>query len=365
MGNHKIDCGSRGRRVLLVTLRSDEGGGPKLVSELALNLGADEAFSIFSASPLDPPYGPQLRRCSVQHLELSHRRWTLLTLFKLKMFCRREKIDVVHSHGFGALLYSGCLALLGENVVHQPHGTHLPLNFRSRVKAVCERLLCRGVDQLLFVSESEKENAKKLKIHAKSFGVVPNPLINAPNDLFAGLRRKNLSTAGPFVFGNLSRLDPIKRHVELIRLFSLHPDVHHRKLRLRIMGDGELKGTVLNEIERNRAPAELLSFSSKPFSFLVELDAYISASKSEGFGLSVIEALACGLPCLISEVPGHVDFINRGWAIGFSVESPLSFQTGVELILSGKWQGPDPAEIAREFSSEVWLAKLKKVYQRY
>ena len=41
-------------------------------------------------------------------------------------------------------------------------------------------------------------------------------------------------------------------------------------------------------------------------------DVYVSASKSEGFSISVLEALSCGLGLLLSDIPSHREVVEMG-----------------------------------------------------
>ncbi|NTV36326.1 MAG: glycosyltransferase, partial [Anaerolineaceae bacterium] len=39
---------------------------------------------------------------------------------------------------------------------------------------------------------------------------------------------------------------------------------------------------------------------------------YVSASHSDGSSVSLMESLACGLPCLVSDIPGNKEWISSG-----------------------------------------------------
>jgi glycosyltransferase involved in cell wall biosynthesis len=49
-------------------------------------------------------------------------------------------------------------------------------------------------------------------------------------------------------------------------------------------------------------------------------DVYVSPTRAEGFGLTILEAMACGLPCVVSNFGGHIDFCEN-----ILVTSAISF----------------------------------------
>lgn len=342
------------KRVLLLTLRSDEGGGPRLVTALADGLRQD-GWRVFVASPLDNPYGSKLQQISLEsggaHFQLTHRTFRFSTALRLRKFCRANRIELVHSHGLGGGLFS---RLMPGRVIHQPHGTHKPESLLGQFKIYLDKLLLLRTDTVIYISESEMRQAHDLGLFRKG-RVIENPLIGHP------IRSKMTESKTRTLIGNLARLDPIKRHDGLISLFRvLREKRADLSLSLTIMGDGEEREKIARLLGPNE---QLLPFSPDPFGFIASLDVFVSASRSEGFGLTVLEAMACGVPCLVSTAPGHDDFIERGWVRGFDFSDAASFVEGFNEILSGEFRPPLPEKIAALYSPEVWIRKFVELYE--
>jgi glycosyltransferase involved in cell wall biosynthesis len=119
------------------------------------------------------------------------------------------------------------------------------------------------------------------------------------------------------VFGTIGRLDPVKDHCTLLHAFArVATAVPHAELR--ILGDGSL----LAEL---RALAGSLGiehavrfegFSLDTPKFLEALDVYVISSRSEGLPLSLLEAMAAGLPIVatsVGEIPQIVRVADCGW----------------------------------------------------
>lgn len=55
-----------------------------------------------------------------------------------------------------------------------------------------------------------------------------------------------------------------------------------------------------------------IDFVSEPAEVYSLFDCYVSASFREGFGVSILEAMACGLPVISTDIPGPSDFLRNG-----------------------------------------------------
>jgi glycosyltransferase involved in cell wall biosynthesis len=319
-------------RVLLITLRSDIGGGPKHVYNLASELREKNFADIFIASPQEAPYDEKYKKIALNFCPLPSRSFSFISFLKLVSFCRENKVQVVHSHGRGAGVYSRLLKLLGYQIVHTFHGVHIENNFKSKVKYYIDRLLSYFTDDLIFVSEDEYQIAKSASITARCRCHV----------IYNGIRlttEPEFSPCNP-ILGTLARLSEIKGIDILIDRFR---NSKIQKLKLRIAGDGEDKAKLL-QLAKSYS-IEFLGEVQDPQAFLNTIGIYVSASRREGLPLSVLEALAQKRPCLLSKVPGHIHFINAKVAIGW--ENQSEFDQGLKDLLENK-------SIAQEITARGW-----------
>jgi glycosyltransferase involved in cell wall biosynthesis len=100
---------------------------------------------------------------------------------------------------------------------------------------------------------------------------------------------------------SVGRLSPEKDHATLIRAFALlGPQV-----RLEIAGDGPMRDRLL-ALARELGVAErvtLTGFVADPFPLFRRATLAVSASRYEGFGNAIVEALACGTPVVATDCP--------------------------------------------------------------
>ena len=92
------------------------------------------------------------------------------------------------------------------------------------------------------------------------------------------------------------------------------------ELRLLLLGSGSLETEIQNRIALGGAEHQVHFAGQVEFARLPEMyraaDLYVSASHSDGSSVSLLEALACGLPALVSDIPGNRDWVEpevNGW----------------------------------------------------
>lgn len=290
------------KKVLLITVRSDVGGGPQHVHDL-LKYGTSEKVSFFIASPDEQPFGALFKNLASSFLEIPHRKFSLWSFFKMLIFVRENNISIVHSHGKGAGVYSRLLSLFGVRVIHTPHGVHSAKNNFDKFKNFIEIVLSKLTDKFIFVSPSEKDKAMSLGIgNGINNAVIFNgiPIDSSPSR----------SESNGVKIGILSRFDPhknVKRGIELFsKLQTLHP-----QLKLTIAGDGE-EGEYLKRLVKTLNLEQSVSFTGfidNPLAFLKEQDFYLSTSLGEGLPYTVLEAMNVGATPILSKVSGHIDIL--------------------------------------------------------
>jgi glycosyltransferase involved in cell wall biosynthesis len=107
------------------------------------------------------------------------------------------------------------------------------------------------------------------------------------------------------------------------------------ELRLLMLGDGSLRPRILRLLAQagmeNRAHlAGQVGWEDLPSCYRAA-DLYVSASRSDGSSVSLLEAMACGLPALVSDIPGNREWIRpgiEGWLFRDGDEADLAYAIG-------------------------------------
>ena len=122
-------------------------------------------------------------------------------------------------------------------------------------------------------------------------------------------------------FVSLGRLAPPKDHATLLRAFAEFRSPKPGST-LWIVGDGRLRPQ-LEALQRELKLEESVTFWGErrdPHNFLCAADVFVLSSLSEGLPLSLLEAMAVGLPVIVSDVGGMPE-VAGGANAGFVVPS--------------------------------------------
>lgn len=217
--------------------------------------------------------------------------------------------DVIHAH-FGTMGYvaSRLKEKYGIPYVITEHSSSL-MTENANVKNSRLGYFFRGYrkcDKLVCVSNSLKHRIESLDPSLKP-EVVPNILGEA-------FTYTNAPKYDGFTVASVGRLTGIKRFDILIRaVYELNKRGHATDLK--IIGDGELKGELVNlatelgiqekvEFTGKKTPDEICKIFNRSHVFALTSD-------TETFGVVFIEANACGLPAIASNCGGPSDIINE------------------------------------------------------
>ena len=101
----------------------------------------------------------------------------------------------------------------------------------------------------------------------------------------------------------------------LAKAFAL-ASMHEPKLRLFLLGNGSMGASINTILEDNGVMDKVIFPGRIPQEDLPDYyrrsNLYISASHVDGSSVSLMESLACGLPVLVSDIPGNVPWVEEG-----------------------------------------------------
>jgi L-malate glycosyltransferase len=97
-------------------------------------------------------------------------------------------------------------------------------------------------------------------------------------------------------------------------------------------------------------------------------DLYLSASHSDGSSISLLEAMACGLPALVSDIPGNREWINpgeQGW--WFPDGDHRLMADAIIQAVEQRERLPEMGQSARQVSEQRadWNSNFPKLLEAY
>jgi glycosyltransferase involved in cell wall biosynthesis len=114
--------------------------------------------------------------------------------------------------------------------------------------------------------------------------------------------RAQLRLTNEFLWLSVGRLDPVKDHSTLLRAFTLLPS----EARLVIVGDGRLKNQLCSLVRELglSGRVHLPGFQTEVLPWMCAADSFVLCSRWEGLPMALLEAGACRLPVVITDIPG-------------------------------------------------------------
>lgn len=269
--------------------------------------------------------------------------------------------QIVHTHmaKAGAIGRAAALSTRRRPVlVHTFHGHVLRGYFEPRAERMfveIERWLARHTDALIAVSEEVKDELLDLGVgDQQRFHVIPlgfdlAPLLAVESGRGALKKELGIDVNSPLI-GVLGRLAPIKDHATLLRAMTCLERGH-----LVILGDGELRGDLEQEAASLGISGRVhfLGWRHDVASIMSDLDALALTSRNEGTPVSVIEALAAGVPVVVTDVGGVRSVVHDG-RTGFVV--PPGDAQAVAARLSDVLENPTGARRMAE-AGRVFVAE--------
>jgi D-inositol-3-phosphate glycosyltransferase len=310
------------------------------------------------------------------------------------IYREEEKYDIIHSHYW----LSGLAGITLKNEMEVPlvHTYHT-LGFMKkqvlgqrehRCRANSEQHLAHLSDSIISPSLEEKEYLiNKYGIPSAKVDVV-YPGVNAR--LFYPVRSQNVwrevrKGVDDFVLLYVGRIDPVKGLVNLVKALKFikenNPSLF-RKVRVIVIGGGNKKEELSSneELRRIKEMSDQNGLQDK-LSFLgsvdhLQLKKYYSAADAlvipslyESFGLVAVEALACGIPVIASQI-GQLKAIVREGKNGFSFSphDPFSLFRSIEKFhveRDGLWnQESIRGDVIRRFSWDKTAEETYRIFKR-
>ena len=283
------------------------GGGERHLADLSLSL-ADLGHEVYAASVPGSPLWTELSFLTKGNTFALSRRNYVKNLIGLAGFVRTHGIEIVHAHAardYHLAALAVRMASRGRLVLTR----HALFPLRG-----INRPLLRNVGRVIAVSQAVAESLRRNGvIESSKITVVHNGI-----DIDRFNHSGDCSGELPVVVGTVGHIAPIKGHDVFVRAAAL---ISARRQGVKFVIIGEDKSPQMSyrrSLESLVAELGLSEIVAMPGwrddmpALLSSLTLFVSAARSEPFGLAIVEAMAAGLPIVATASEGAMEIIEDG-----------------------------------------------------
>jgi len=311
-------CPTTGRtppKVLQVVLSLNPGGTERLVVELVRRLRPELAMSVCCLDEAGS-WGEVLRSEDIGVTALRRREGFQPTLGRaIARLAAQHRARVVHCHHYSPFVYASIARLWSPalRIVFTEHGrlSDAPPSAKRRT---ANRVLAHAPREVVTVSSDLKRH-----LVAEGFPTTRVNVIYNGIDVGAlpavGMRarvRKELGIPdNALVVGTVARLDPVKDIPTLIRAVAQRHSAGVPTILL-VIGDGSERAHLEASAREVGTPSSVrfLGHRDDARDLLAACDLYANSSISEGISLTILEAMAAGLPVVATRVGGTPEIVD-------------------------------------------------------
>ena len=301
------------------------GGTERLVVEMSLIFAREFDLQVFC---LDEPglWADRLRERGIPVYGLWRQPGLDIAIsVKLAQHFRRQRTQIVHAHQCTPWFYVALARLLypTPRLLLEEHGRFFP-EVENWKRVWFNRWIIKPLThRVVAVSKDIRERLRRYEglqhqaITVVYNGVTPEPLLDAATK--AALRYEWGFTAENFVIGTVGRFDPIKNLPLLVNGLA-RAKVEAPNIQGLLVGDGPEFGATQDLIKQLYLVdrVRLTGFRDDARKLVQCMDLFVLSSFSEGTSMALLEAMAAGVPVVVTAVGGNPEVVTEGqtgWVI--------------------------------------------------
>ena len=280
------------------------------------------------------------------------------SFFKLISMVRHFNIDLIHAH---FLLPPGLIgvcvgSLLGKKTVVTAHGSDLMIQTKNPILRNLIKFVLKKADYVLVVNQTLKEKVLELGINPDKVYITPNAVdvekFNPKNTELPSDVNINSDNQSMLFVGNLVFQKGVKYLLEAKKLMK--SDVE-----LVVVGDGPLRQELEMKVQDDEIPDVVFIGARRDVDQIMpSFDVFVLPSISEGFPITILEAMASGLPVVATNAGGISEVMNKYVGIMVNPANPTELASALDKILENKKLMTDMGVAAREQALKYSSVKI-------
>lgn len=354
------------KRIAVILPSFNVGGTENMVANLATNINKNE-FDVLVIS-LSYPLNTHVQKIiETSGVQIAYGMKGKVNSYKVFANIYKELRDfdpnLIHSNMYAFLFTVPYLLTHKVKLLHTIHNK--PVNeFKDKYKWVISILYKMNKAVPVAISHIIEKELKELYPELKTVERVYNPV---EVKKFCTDRRR--VSKKEVVFIDVARFMKQKNHALLLNAFA---DAQKRVngIQLWLVGDGELRQDLEKQVKM-LGIRDRVCFTgnvSNVRDYLADADVFVMSSDYEGLPLSVLEAMASGLPVISTDVGGVADIVTDNGILVPPRDKKALTDAIVELATNEKkrWQlGKSSYENSKKYDSAEFIRKYEALYNKY
>jgi glycosyltransferase involved in cell wall biosynthesis len=287
-------------RVVLAINHLRFGGAERLVADLACGLcQRGIQVQLVALGGAEPALSDQARAAGVSVHVLGRPVYSIAAAARLLGVLRKSGADIVHAHLFPSIAYVSLARKVRVGRWRLVMTEHNTWNRRRRsALRPADRMIYRSYDRIACISDEVRDALVGWAPETAPKTVVVHNGIPASHFQKPKTGERIGHPVRILSIGRLTRQKGFESLVETMR--------HLPECELVIAGDGELRPELEAQVLAAglRGRVRLIGWTGDVFSLLRTADVYVQPSRWEGFGIAAVEAMAAGLPVIVTDVAG-------------------------------------------------------------
>lgn len=229
---------------------------------------------------------------------------------------RSEKVDVIQSHLLGSNVYCAIAGMLARKPVIATFHGMVDVGPQERFRGAKLWLMNRGVTRFVCVSKNLRDAIDREQLlNPDKCEIIYNGIDLSRYGRTASreLRDRLALPENAILIGSLGNVRPAKGYDLLIRaarrVIDMHPNAH-------FVIAGDPKSSLQRQLDQLVQDLDIVAhihfigFCNDSPGFLAQLDMFLLSSTSEGLSIATIEALATGLPAVVTRCGGPEEIVT-------------------------------------------------------
>lgn len=320
------------------------------------------------------------RNVEVHHVPIPRKifdiKGILFSYKEVKKSCEEKKYDLVHCHSpIGSViarLGARKSRKRGTKVIYTAHGFHFYKGAPKQNWLIfypIEKLCAKWTDILITINKEDYVFAQK-QMSTKRIEYIPGIGVDTARfqllDFDKEKKRMDMGISqGKNVLLSVGELNQNKNHEIIVRAIAKlkNPNLHYF-----IAGRGDLQQylTELAEELGIGSQLHLLGYRTDIPELYNMADLFVFPSFREGLSVALMEAMASGLACMVSNIRGNVDLVDYEGGVLCKPDDVDAFAEGIARLIKSKEltekMGKHNQQVMKNFDVQKVNAKMKELY---